>query len=152
VLDELGSAALSASPGELARYEQTIAEVRGHLGETAFASLQAAARAMSLEQIVELGRTAVGDAGDVSVDAETDEGAVLPGTEPRADPLTRREGEVAALVARGLTDRQIAVELVIAEGTVGVHLERIFSKLELRSRAQLAVWVVERRLATSDPE
>jgi non-specific serine/threonine protein kinase len=59
-------------------------------------------------------------------------------------PLTRRESEVAALVARGLTNRQVATELVISEGTVSVHLEHIFSKLGFRSRAQLAVWVVAR--------
>jgi non-specific serine/threonine protein kinase len=56
-------------------------------------------------------------------------------------PLTRREREVARLVAQGLTDRQIAEALVIAEGTVGVHLGNIFTKLDLHSRAQLATWV-----------
>ena len=43
--------------------------------------------------------------------------------------------EVAALVARGLTDRQIAETLVITEGTVGVHLANIFSKLDRHARA-----------------
>ena len=47
-------------------------------------------------------------------------------------PLTRREREVAALVARGQTDRQIAEALVITEGTVGVHLANIFTKLDLQ--------------------
>ena len=69
---------------------------------------------------------------------------VTPQPSRQASPLTRRETEVAVLVARGLTNRQVANELVISEGTVSVHLEHIFSKLAFRSRAQLAVWVVER--------
>ena len=60
-------------------------------------------------------------------------------------PLSRREREVAVLVAQGLTNRQIADHLVIAERTVEGHLERIRGKLGLRSRTQIAVWVVGRR-------
>jgi predicted ATPase/DNA-binding CsgD family transcriptional regulator len=59
-------------------------------------------------------------------------------------PLSRREREVALLVARGLTNKQIADELVIAERTVEGHLERIRGKLALRTRTQIAVWVVSR--------
>ena len=60
--------------------------------------------------------------------------------------LTRREREVARLVARGLTNRQIASALVIAEGTAGVHVDHILSKLGFRSRAQVAAWAVEHGL------
>jgi predicted ATPase/DNA-binding CsgD family transcriptional regulator len=60
-------------------------------------------------------------------------------------PLSRREREVAVLVAQGLTNRQIADQLVIAERTVEGHLERIRGKLGLHSRTQIAVWVVGRR-------
>jgi DNA-binding NarL/FixJ family response regulator len=59
-------------------------------------------------------------------------------------PLTRREQEVAALVAKGLTNREIAQALVIAEGTVGAHIDHILNKLGFRSRAQIAVWSSER--------
>jgi len=58
-------------------------------------------------------------------------------------PLTRREREVALLVARGMTNRQIAKHLLIAERTVEGHLDRIRGKLDVRSRTQVAVWVVE---------
>jgi predicted ATPase/DNA-binding CsgD family transcriptional regulator len=58
----------------------------------------------------------------------------------RAGPLSAREQEVAALVARGLTNRQIAAELVIAERTVAVHVEHILDKLGFRSRTQIGVW------------
>jgi len=53
---------------------------------------------------------------------------------------------VAALVARGLTNRQIAEQLVISEWTVDTHVRHILTKLEFRSRAQVAGWMTERRL------
>ena len=58
--------------------------------------------------------------------------------------LTEREGEVAALIARGMTNRQIAAELVIAVGTAQRHVANIMTKLEVGSRTQVATWVVER--------
>jgi predicted ATPase/DNA-binding SARP family transcriptional activator/DNA-binding CsgD family transcriptional regulator/Tfp pilus assembly protein PilF len=64
--------------------------------------------------------------------------------------LTRREREVAALVARGLTNRQIASELSISEHTAATHVAKILKKLGLSSRFQLTVWVTERRLSSSD--
>ena len=55
-------------------------------------------------------------------------------------PLSRREQEVAALVAEGLTNRAIADRLFISERTVDGHLEHIREKLGVNSRAQVAVW------------
>jgi hypothetical protein len=49
---------------------------------------------------------------------------------------------VAQLVARGMTNRQIAQELVIAASTVERHVANILRKLDIRSRSQLAVWSV----------
>jgi DNA-binding CsgD family transcriptional regulator len=63
--------------------------------------------------------------------------------EAPANLLTPREREVAVLVARGLTNRQIAQALVIAEGTAGVHVDHILNKLGFRSRAQVGVWAAE---------
>ena len=65
--------------------------------------------------------------------------------------LSRREREVAALVARGLSNRAIAAELSIAEKTAANHIEHIMTKLDLRSRAQIAVWAVRRGLAADGP-
>lgn len=56
-------------------------------------------------------------------------------------PLTRREREVAALVGTGLTNRQVAEELVISPRTVEGHVENILAKLHLDNRSQLAVWI-----------
>jgi len=61
--------------------------------------------------------------------------------------LTRREEEVAALVARGLTNRQIASELSISEHTVATHVGKILHKLGVQSRSQVTAWVVEQRLS-----
>jgi DNA-binding NarL/FixJ family response regulator len=71
------------------------------------------------------------------------------GTEPTKTPsspaypagLTTREVEVLRLVAQGLTNRQIASELVISEHTAATHVRRILKKLDLHSRSQLAAWV-----------
>jgi pimeloyl-ACP methyl ester carboxylesterase/DNA-binding CsgD family transcriptional regulator len=60
--------------------------------------------------------------------------------------LTGRELEVARLVADGLTNHSIAVRLSIAPRTAEAHVENIRRKLEVRSRAQIAVWVTEHRL------
>jgi DNA-binding CsgD family transcriptional regulator/tetratricopeptide (TPR) repeat protein len=61
--------------------------------------------------------------------------------------LTARESEVAALIAQGKTSREIADLLVISERTAEGHVNNILGKLGFTSRAQIAVWVVERGLA-----
>lgn len=61
--------------------------------------------------------------------------------------LTRREREVAALVAEGLTNREIAQRLFISERTADGHLEHIREKLAVNSRAQIAAWFVEQAQA-----
>jgi non-specific serine/threonine protein kinase len=65
-------------------------------------------------------------------------------------PLSRREREVAALIARGLTNREIAAELVIAERTAGTHVSNLLGKLGARTRSQIAAWAVEHDLRTSE--
>jgi len=62
--------------------------------------------------------------------------------------LTRREHDVARLVAQGHTNRAIGQRLIITEGTARVYVERILSKLDLHSRVQLAVWAIESGLTT----
>jgi DNA-binding NarL/FixJ family response regulator len=61
------------------------------------------------------------------------------------DELSTREWEVAALITRGYSNRQIARELVISERTVDSHVSHIMRKLALGSRAQIAAWVVRRQ-------
>ena len=68
-------------------------------------------------------------------------GARAPGTEG-LDGLSAREREIAQLVAEGLTNREIAARLFLSEKTIETHLTRVFQKLGLRSRAQVAAAVV----------
>ncbi|MBV8714358.1 MAG: helix-turn-helix transcriptional regulator [Chloroflexi bacterium] len=76
------------------------------------------------------------------------EAANLLREEPQVDNeavLSDREWEVAMLVARGLSNRQIATELVVSERTVDTHVSHILRKLTLVSRAQIAAWAVVHR-------
>ncbi|MFC6063991.1 ATP-binding protein [Streptomyces ochraceiscleroticus] len=69
-----------------------------------------------------------------------------PARSMRDSPLTRRETEVAELIAEGLTNQQIADRLVVALRTAEGHVERILSKLDFTSRSQVAVWTETRRV------
>jgi non-specific serine/threonine protein kinase len=68
-----------------------------------------------------------------------------------AIPLTDRQREVAALITRGLTNREIADALIIAERTADTHVQNILNKLGLVSRAQIAAWAVEQGVARARP-
>jgi DNA-binding NarL/FixJ family response regulator len=61
----------------------------------------------------------------------------------RSGPLTRREREVAELIAQGLTNQQIAVRLVVSRRTAESHVEKILRKLGFTTRTQVATWLVE---------
>jgi predicted ATPase/DNA-binding CsgD family transcriptional regulator len=114
----------------------------GALGRAAWADGQA----MTLEQAIAYatrpeggGAPRVSSAPGYPTGSSRDE-------EPGAEGLTRREQAVAALVAGGLTNRQIAAELVVSPRTVGRHVEHILNKLGVHSRAEVAAWAAHRGL------
>jgi non-specific serine/threonine protein kinase len=79
--------------------------------------------------------------------ANEPEEAWRPGPVPA---LTRREKEVAALAARGLTNRDIAARLCLSVRTVEAHIDHILTKLGFRTRTQLAAWAHEEGLLAED--
>lgn len=65
--------------------------------------------------------------------------------DPDAAGLTEQERRILELIAAGKSNKLIARELAIAEGTVKVHVKHLLRKLNLRSRVEAAVWAIERR-------
>jgi DNA-binding NarL/FixJ family response regulator len=61
-------------------------------------------------------------------------------------PLSRREIEVAVLIAQGLTSKEVGRKLFIERGTVDTHVQHIYNKLQIESRPQLAVWLADHGL------
>ena len=120
-------------------YEQAIAAARTQVGAKPFTAAWAEGRAMTLEQVL------------------TTQGQVTPTTPPSApragtsslgpEELTPREGEVLRLLARGLTNTQIAEELMVSQLTVKAHLRSIYSKLGVTSRSAATRYALEHHLS-----
>lgn len=72
------------------------------------------------------------------------------GLPPAQDPLTEREMEVLKLVARGMTNQEIAASMVVSERTVANHVANILSKLHLANRTQATLWALREGLASLD--
>ena len=66
--------------------------------------------------------------------------------------LTSRQRQVAAHVAAGLSNKEIADRLVLSEGTVANHIEAILKRLQLRNRVQVAVWAARHGLPEAHQE
>jgi DNA-binding CsgD family transcriptional regulator/tetratricopeptide (TPR) repeat protein len=125
----------SQPPDDKRVLEPFLEAARSRLDEADFQAAWEEGRAMTEEQAIEYA---------LSEEAEGDDPMLVPVPEqqPKLDPrtqgLTPREQEVALLVGRGLTNRQIAKELSISEHTVANHVRKILKKLGLRSRTQIS--------------
>jgi predicted ATPase/DNA-binding CsgD family transcriptional regulator len=122
---------------------QAQARARGYLGEQAFIQAWAEGRRMSPEQALAALSTA-----KANPPVETKQPQVLPAKQTPASPggLTAREVEVLRLVAKGLTDAQVAEQLIISPRTVNWHLTSIYNKLGINSRVAAARFAVEHQL------
>jgi DNA-binding NarL/FixJ family response regulator len=103
------------------------------LGSDKFEAACNAGQQLSIDQVVDLALSIARPASSLAAPA-------------RHMPLTAREREVAALVAEGLTNRQIAERLVISERTADNHMANILGKLGFDTRARVAVWAAEHGL------
>jgi non-specific serine/threonine protein kinase len=125
-------------------YEALGTAVRAHLDAARFEAAWEAGHALTFEEAVAAAHTI----------------ATPTAPEPKEPPpppsdtarLTRREREVAQLLARGYSDRQIADTLFVSVGTVGWHVHHILQKLDLHSRHQVAAWLRTHEPHTSVPD
>lgn len=108
------------------RVERGIADVRTALDKRTWERERDAGRALPVDRVIQI--------------------ALEQGDRRAAGGLSRRELEVARLVAAGMSNRAIAGKLFLSERTVESHLDHILTKLEFSSRAQLAAWVASGEL------
>jgi predicted ATPase/DNA-binding CsgD family transcriptional regulator len=120
-------------------YEQSIAEARRQLGEVAFSIAWAEGETMSVEQVL----AAQGEVGILPPGGRASSSAQ---TRTPATSLTAREVEVLRLLARGLTNVQIAEELTVSLLTVKAHVRSIYGKLEITTRAAATRYALEHDL------
>jgi predicted ATPase/DNA-binding CsgD family transcriptional regulator len=122
---------------------RSIVAVLRELGPQAFAAAWAEGRRAPIELVIDcaLGRAPFPRPPSPSTG---------PNAERGIGPLTHREWEVARLITRGLSNREVGKALEISERTVDAHVQHILNKLGFNSRTQVAAWVaVSRSQATA---
>ncbi|HET8843875.1 MAG TPA: tetratricopeptide repeat protein [Ktedonobacteraceae bacterium] len=137
---------LKTIPLEKEEYAQAISTLHGLLDEPSFATAWAEGKKMSLEQAVAArGREEQAASSSSLLKAKPIARRV---SLPRSlhDDLTQREKEVLRLVAQGLTNAQVAADLVMSDRTVNFHLTSIYRKLQVSSRSGATRYVLEYHL------
>jgi predicted ATPase/DNA-binding CsgD family transcriptional regulator len=110
-------------------HDACMLQARSHLGRDAFDAAFCKGMAMSITHAV-----------SYALEQPEPPAPHQPAARRRADALTEREGEVVALIAQGLSNKQIAARLVISSRTAESHVRHILNKLGLDSRTQIAAW------------
>jgi ATP/maltotriose-dependent transcriptional regulator MalT len=125
-----------------AGYEQAIAQIRAQLGEQAFHAAWAEGQLLTPEQALAALEL------EMTPTAQPTRAAAFPPQQPPLSPfgLTAREVEVLRLLTQGLTDAQIADQLVISVRTVNHHTTSLYSKLSVSSRAAATHYAIEHHL------
>jgi DNA-binding CsgD family transcriptional regulator len=121
----------AAFPDLLTYHDQCERQIRRELGEKEFQAVFQHGKGLSFE-----------DASTYALNEKPQAVAAPPAVAETT--LTRRERQVADLIAQGLTNKEIAARLVIAQRTAEAHVERILTKLGLTTRTQIALWIAQR--------
>jgi non-specific serine/threonine protein kinase len=118
-------------------HRKTVRAALDNLGEAAYASLRKAGEVMPLDEVITLASQLDTDPRAARWSAEVPPAAPV-------GPLTGREVQIAALVASGLSNREIAERVTVSKRTVDAHVDHIFTKLRISSRIQLTNWLRDR--------
>jgi DNA-binding CsgD family transcriptional regulator len=128
------------------RAERYLAPAR-HLGDAAVAELWARGLELSPAAAIAFALEPPAAPATAAESAGTALAAIAMALAPSPpSALTPRELQIAKLVADGRSNKGIGAELVISPATVARHIANIMAKLGFRSRAQIAVWIADRRL------
>jgi non-specific serine/threonine protein kinase len=130
-------------PRSRVRLDDQLVVARHALGQAASSAAWEGGRALSVEEAVACALNPVNDASALALKAGSPPRA---GKAPTTSVLSTREREVATLIARGRTNREIAAALVITEGTAANHVAHILDKLGFNFRSQIAAWAAEHRV------
>ena len=140
-------------PGDRAEYDVLLAAARSRLGEAVFGTHWAQGHALTIDEAAAHALREAAAPCDPNLGLETEPGqgpsirlSARQQIKEQFGGLTPREREVAALIARGKSNRAIAEALVLTERTVTTHVSNILGKLELSSRTQIAAWAIEKGL------
>jgi DNA-binding CsgD family transcriptional regulator len=131
--DAAGGSVATAVPDLVDEHDRSVAATRAALGDQPYTAAFRRGRQMPLAQVLHDVDGSRRSTRSVRVDAGG------------AGVLTPREQEVSALLARGLSNKEIANHLVIAQRTAETHVENVMVKLGLTSRSQVAAWTAEHR-------
>ena len=137
--NDVGKSAIRWPPEKI-EYEHYFGLAREKLSDADFDAAQASGRSMSIEQAIEY-----------ALNLPLPIPMPSPAKPTAAQELTERERKLAVLIARGLSNGEIASELVLSKRTVEKHIANILSKLELTNRAQIVRWAIENGLTDAAP-
>ena len=128
-----------------------MAAARSRLGDAVFEAAWSTGRGMTFQQGVAYALTAAQTLAAMlaASPGQSQPRTPLQSAKVNYGGLTVREREVAALVAQGKSNHDIAVTLVLSERTVDTHVGNILSKLGFASRTQIATWAVEKGLGST---
>ncbi len=133
----VGAPAATSTYSDLRAYhEECVRRARGDLGDAGFVAAVAYGAASTLDDAIAY---ALNDLPEKASSSPATAARRAGTAEPTA--LTRREQEICQLVAEGLSNNQIATQLVISRRTVESHVQNIMVKLGFTSRTQIAAWV-----------